>query len=54
MGSTTLRPGQSTSLTAPFTMHAGMDGPHDFEIHIWSNDPQQPDTVVHVKANYVP
>lgn len=31
---TTLGPGQSTQLTFPLQMHDGMDGPHDFDIHV--------------------
>ncbi len=31
---TTLAPGESTELTFPLQMHDGMDGPHDFDIHV--------------------
>lgn len=31
---TTLAPGESTQLTFPLQMHDGMDGPHDFDIHV--------------------
>jgi len=24
-------------------MHAGMDGPHDFRVHLRTNDPQEPE-----------
>jgi hypothetical protein len=30
----TLAPGESTQLTFPLQMHDGMDGPHDFDIHV--------------------
>lgn len=30
----TLGPGESTELTFPLQMHAGMDGPHEFRIHV--------------------
>lgn len=40
LADTTLPPGASTTLTFPLQMHAGMDGPHDFDIHIpVSDDP---------------
>lgn len=29
-----LEPGESSTLTFPLQMHAGMDGPHDFDVHI--------------------
>lgn len=31
---TTLAPGQSAQLTFPLQMHDGMDGPHDFDLHV--------------------
>lgn len=31
---TTLEPGQSAQLTFPLQMHDGMDGPHDFDVHV--------------------
>ena len=29
-----LEPGESTRLAFPLQMHAGMDGPHDFDVHV--------------------
>lgn len=29
-----LEPGESTELAFPLQMHAGMDGPHDFDVHV--------------------
>lgn len=29
-----LEPGESTKLVFPLQMHAGMDGPHDFDVHV--------------------
>ncbi|MEE8355862.1 MAG: hypothetical protein V3R33_01015 [Anaerolineales bacterium] len=50
-----LEPGQSAILeSTPFMMHAGMDGPHDFQVHIKSNDPDQPDRTVTVLSNWIP
>jgi hypothetical protein len=40
LAETRLAPGEATTLTFPLQMHAGMDGPHDFEVHLpVSNDP---------------
>lgn len=33
-GTKTLAPGQSTDLTFPLQMHEGMDGPHEFAVHV--------------------
>ena len=49
----TLRPGESTTITsAQFMMHPGMDGKHNYAVHILSNDPVQPDLVVNVLSNW--
>jgi hypothetical protein len=29
-----LEPGEATTLAFPLQMHAGMDGPHDFDVHV--------------------
>lgn len=29
-----LEPGEATMLAFPLQMHAGMDGPHDFDVHV--------------------
>lgn len=34
IGNPTLAPGHSTELAFPLQMHAGMDGPHRFDIHV--------------------
>lgn len=50
-----LKPGESTTIrSAVFMMHEGMAGPHDFAVHLITNDPQQPKLVVHVLSNWVP
>ncbi len=52
-GKAALRPGESTTVTsAEFMMHPGMDGQHDFAVHIQTNDPAHPDLVVHVLSNW--
>ena len=54
-GSLTLQPGESTTVTsAIFSMHPGMDGKHNYAVHLVSNDPQQPDMVVNVLSNWGP
>jgi len=49
-----LKPGQKTLVSINFTMHEGMDGLHDFRLHILSNDPDQPDKELVVLSNWVP
>jgi len=50
-----LEPGESTTVqSSTFMMHSGMDGPHDFRVHLLTNDPAQPDKSVQVLSNWVP
>lgn len=35
-------------------MHGDMGGPHDFRLHLVSNDPTQPDRTVAVLSTWVP
>jgi hypothetical protein len=50
-----LQRGESTVVeSAPFTMHEGMDGPHDFAVHLVTNDPANPDLVVRVISDWGP
>ena len=50
-----LKPGESTVIrSSVFMMHAGMDGPHDFAVHLKTNDPAQPQMIVSVLSNWVP
>jgi hypothetical protein len=50
-----LQPGESTTIqSSVFMMHAGMDGPHDFALHLKTNDPAQPDKVVSILSNWGP
>jgi len=49
-----LNPGERTSLMVRFMMHGDMGGPHDFRIHLPTNDPQQPDRQLVVLSNWVP
>jgi hypothetical protein len=36
-----------------FTMHAGMEGPHDFRVALQTNDPSQPQKELRVLSNWV-
>jgi len=50
-----LQPGEGAIVqSGPFMMHEGMDGPHNFGVHLLTNDPQQPDFVVNVISNWGP
>lgn len=48
-----LHPGESTTVSMRFMMHAGMEGPHDFRLHLETNDPQQPDRTLAVLSDWV-
>ena len=50
----TLHPGEEATVSFSFMMHEGMDGPHDFRVHVRSNDPEAPDKTVEVLSNWVP
>lgn len=49
-----IQPGQSTTLSMQFVMHQGMDGKHNFRVHLPTNDPEQPDRTLTVLSNWVP
>jgi hypothetical protein len=49
-----LNPGDSTTLSMQFMMHEGMDGLHDFRVHLPSNDPKWADQTLAVLSNWVP
>jgi hypothetical protein len=50
----TINPGRSATLQVEFTMHQGMDGPHDFRIPLMTNDPTQSVAELGVKTNWIP
>lgn len=55
IGQMALKPGESTYIQSPdFMMHEGMDGKHDFGIHLKTNDPKNPDFLVHVLSDWGP
>jgi hypothetical protein len=50
-----LQPGESTTVeSSAFMMHEGMEGPHNFAVHLLTNDPDEPDRIVNVISNWVP
>jgi len=50
-----LKPGQSTTLRSDtYTMPEGMGGPHDFAIHLVTNDPRTADKVLNVLTQWGP
>lgn len=49
----TLFPGDEALVRLSFSMHEGMDGPHDFRLHIRSTDPVQPETEITILSNWV-
>jgi len=54
VGSTTLQPGASTTISASFTMHDGMGGPHQFDLVVNTNDPVEPAQTASVLAEFPP
>ena len=54
IGSMTLKPGETTTLSMQFMMHGDMGGKHDFQVHLPSNDPAQKDTTLTILSNWVP
>lgn len=53
VGSTVIKPGQSTSFTFPYIMAPGMGGKHKFEVRMNTNDPANPTLVFTILANSV-
>lgn len=35
-------------------MHAGMEGQHEFRLHLRSNDPVEPDKLLTILSNWTP
>lgn len=54
ISSKTLHPGEEATVSFSFQMHEGMDGPHDFRVHVLTTDPVNPDKTVQVLSNWVP
>lgn len=50
-----LKPGEGTNVQSSlFHMPEGMGGPHNFAVHLFTDDPRNPDLVVNVLSNWVP
>ena len=55
ISSMVLKPGESATVeSAEFFMHPGMDGKHNYAVHLITNDATQPDKVVNVLSDWVP
>lgn len=52
LGKKSLRPGEKTTLSVSFMMYQGMGGPHDFRVHLPTNDPDMPDRTVQVLSDW--
>lgn len=52
LGKKTLQPGEKTTLSVSFMMYQGMGGPHDFRVHLKTNDPMTPDKTVRVLSDW--
>jgi hypothetical protein len=48
-----LKPGESTTVSMQYLMHGDMGGPHDFRLHLLTNDPTQPDREIKLISNWV-
>ena len=49
-----MKPRQATTLSMQFTMHAGMGGPHEFQVPLATNDPVTPERVLTVRSSWGP
>ena len=47
-----LLPGEIATVSMHYTMHPGMDGPHDLRIHLMSNDPNNPEIELTALSNW--
>ena len=52
LGKKSLAPGETTTLSVSFMMFQGMGGPHDFRVHMKTNDPTAPDRTVQVLSDW--
>ena len=41
-------------MSVRFTMSEGMGGPHDFRVHLRTNDPVEPEKELTILSNWVP
>ncbi len=54
VSSKTIPPGTESTISMTFSMHAGMDGPHEFRLYVKTNDPVQPVKELKVLSNWIP
>lgn len=47
-----LKPGETAKVTMHYTMHEGMDGPHEFHIQLDTNDPETPEILLKAFSNW--
>ena len=40
-------------MSVRFTMHPGMEGQHEFRVHVLTNDPAKPEQQVIIRSNWV-
>lgn len=52
MSSTTIKPGETATLTVSMHMGKGMGGPHLFQVTVNSNDPAPAVNKVDVRADF--
>jgi hypothetical protein len=52
VGQTTLKPGESTTLSMEFTMGEGMGGPHLFRVDVRTNDPAASELALFVRSSW--
>lgn len=52
LGKKFLKPSERTSLSIAFMMYQGMGGPHDFRVHLQTNDPTTPDKTVQILSDW--
>jgi hypothetical protein len=48
-----LNPGEDATVSMNFSMHPGMDGEHEFRVHVRTTDPDSPEQEVVVLSNWV-
>jgi hypothetical protein len=49
----TLQPGETATIRLRFTMHDMMGGPHEFRVHVPTNDPTQPMIPLTILSNWI-
>lgn len=49
----TVQPGQQSEVSLTYTMHEMMGGPHEFRVHVLTNDPAQPEIVLTALSNWI-